>query len=629
MRVGLERPQRRDRAGGGWRKRALGVAAAALVLPIAAGLTSGGTAVAQSIGTPGSPSTIQSAAPGTVQRVDWLSDRRVAVWVNSPSMGVPIQVQLLLARDWNAKPDATFPVVYMLDGMRARDDENGWTIESDAEQFYADKNVNVVLPIGGQSSFYADWLDQNNGQNYKWETFLTKELPPILESDWRSTQTRGVVGLSMGGTSAMMLAARNQGFFKFAGSLSGILTTTTLGMPQAIAFAMADAGGYDADAMWGNPTNDAWAQHDPYLLADKLKGVSLYISSGSGTTGPYDQPSGIPGISTNYAGMGLEILSRLTSQTFTTKLSKLNIPATVNYRPSGTHSWPYWEFELHQLWPQLAGALDVEVEKPACSPAGAIAPVANANNWIGDCLTGEYPVAGGVAQDYRFGRIFNSGSTGTHPVAGRIGGAYQGAGGPAGVLGLPTTDEVGLADGRGRFNHFQKGSIYWTPQTGAHAVSGPILDEWSKQGWERGPLGYPTADQMKTPGKEGLVQGFEIGAMYWSPQTGTNAVQGLIMEKYAATGYENGWLGFPMTSENVIKEGGRFNRFQNGNIYWSPASGAWTVKNGPVFEAWASAGYENGRLGYPITDQFEIPGGVQQNFQHGVITIKDGKPSIG
>lgn len=628
MRVGLERSQRRDRAGGGWRKRALGFAAAALVLPIAAGLTSGGTAVAQSLGTPdGAPSTAQ-AAPGSVNRVDWLSDRRVALWVNSPSMGIPIQVQLLLARDWNAKPDATFPVVYMLDGMRARDDENGWTIETDVEPFFADKNVNVVLPIGGQSSFYADWLDQNNGQNYKWETFLTKELPPILESDWRSTQTRGVVGLSMGGTSAMMLSARNQGFFKFAGSLSGILTTTTLGMPQAISFAMADAGGYDAGAMWGNPTNDAWAAHDPYLLADQLKGMSLYISSGSGTTGPYDQPSAIPGISTNYAGMGLEILSRLTSQTFTTKLQKLKIPATVNYRPSGTHSWPYWEFELHQLWPQLAGALGVEVDKPACSPSGAFAPVANGNNWIGDCLTGQYPVAGGTAQDFRFGRIFNSGD-GTHPVAGRIGGAYQGAGGPAGVLGMPTTDEIALNDGRGRLNHFQKGSVYWTPQTGAHAVSGPIRDEWAKQGWERGPLGYPTADQIKTPGKEGLVQSFEIGAMYWNPQAGTNAVQGLIMRKYAELGYENGWLGFPMTSENVVKDGGRFNRFQNGNIYWSPASGAWSVKNGPIFDAWKSAGYENGRLGFPISDQFDIAGGVQQNFQHGVITVKGGKAEIG
>ncbi len=116
-------------------------------MPIAAGITSVGTAGAQSLGTPGGTATVQAGAPGTISKVDWLTDRRVAVWVNSPSMGVPIQVQLLLARDWNAKPDAKFPAVYMLDGMRARDDENGWTLETDAEAFYADKNVNVVMPI--------------------------------------------------------------------------------------------------------------------------------------------------------------------------------------------------------------------------------------------------------------------------------------------------------------------------------------------------------------------------------------------------------------------------------------------------------------------------------------------------
>ncbi|WP_137722744.1 alpha/beta hydrolase-fold protein [Prescottella subtropica] len=628
MRSGLERSPYRAGAGGRWRRRALGVAAAALVMPVAAGLTTVGTAGAQSFGTPGAPSTVQVGGEPTVSRVDWLTDRRVALWVNSPSMGVPIQVQMLLARDWNAKSGEKFPAVFMLDGMRARDDENGWTLDTDAESFFADKNVNVVLPIGGNSSFYSDWIDQNNGQNYKWETFLTKELPPILEGQWRTTQDRGVVGLSMGGTSAMALTARNQGFFKFAGSLSGILTTTTLGMPQAIAYAMQDAGGFDADAMWGNPGSDAWDAHDPYVLAEKLKGVSLYVSSGSGTTGPYDQPSGIPGISTNYAGMGLEILSRLTSQTFTTKLRKLNIPATVNYRPSGTHSWPYWEFELHQLWPQLANTLGVAVDKPACSVGGAIGPVANGGTWIGDCLTGEYSVPGGVAQDFRFGRIF-AGNDGAHAVAGRIGGAFQGAGGSGGVLGMPTTGEHGTPDGRGRFNHFQKGSIYWSPQSGAHPVTGAIKDEWSKQGWEGGPLGYPNADQKKIQGGDGVTQGFEAGAMYSSPQTGTNAVQGLIMDKYGALGYEAGWLGLPETSENKIKDNGRFNRFQNGNIYWSPASGAWSVKNGPIFEAWAAENYENGRLGYPISDQFEIPGGIQQNFKHGVITVKDGKASIG
>ena len=75
------------------------------------------------------------------------------------------------------------------------DTESGWTHDAHADSFYADKNVNVVLPIGGQSSFYSDWLKPDNGHNYQWETFLTKELPPLLESQWRTTNVRGIAGL--------------------------------------------------------------------------------------------------------------------------------------------------------------------------------------------------------------------------------------------------------------------------------------------------------------------------------------------------------------------------------------------------------------------------------------------------
>ncbi|NLU84789.1 alpha/beta hydrolase-fold protein [Rhodococcus sp. HNM0569] len=626
MRLTRQRPIR------GWASRRVGYGAAAAGLAgvLAVGFTTTtATAVpaAQSLpAAQSAPAATQAPAGATLDHVEWLSDRRVALWINSPSMGTPIQVQMLLARDWNLKPEQRFPAVFMLDGLRATDQENGWTLETDAESFFADKNVNVVLPVGGQSSFYSDWADQDNGQNYQWETFLTKELPPILEGDWRTTQERGVVGLSMGGTAAMFLAARNQGFFKFAGSLSGMLTTTSLGMPQAIQYAMIDAGGFDSRAMWGPPSSPAWAEHDPYLLADHLKGVSLYVSSGSGTTGAYDQPSDIPGVSTNYAGMGLEILSRLTSQTFATKLNKLGIPAQVVYRPSGTHSWPYWQFELHQLWPQLASALGVPADKPACEASGAIGGAAAANPWIGDCLTPAYSQAGGTVQDFRFGRIFDK--NGAQPVAGRIGGVYQATGGPAGPLGFPATPELGAPDGRGRFNHFDSGSIYWTPEAGAHSVTGAIRDEWARQGWEGGPLGYPVAEQVATPGKDGAVQGFEIGAMYSSPTHGTNAVQGMILGKYAELGWEGGWLGFPKTSEIPVKDGGRFNEFEAGNIYWSPLSGAWSVENGPIFEAWKTEGYENGRLGFPISDKFAIPGGVQQNFQFGYITLVGDRAEI-
>lgn len=562
-----------------------------------------------------------------VDRVVWLDDRRVSLWVNSPSMAAPVQVQLLLARDWNARPDATFPVLFMLDGLRAGDDESGWTKDAGAEEFYADKNVTVVLPIGGQSSFYADWLRPDNGQNYQWETFLTRELPPLLEQQWRATAVRGIAGLSMGGTAAMFLAGRNPDFARYAASYSGFLTTTTLGMPQAIEFAMRDAGGFDSDAMWGPPGNAEWEEHDPYLLADKLAGKSLYVSSGSGTTGPWDQDSlDIPGISTNYAGTGLEILSRLTTENFVAKLGELSIPVQVAYRPSGTHSWPYWDFEMRQSWPYAAAAVGVETDKPACQAGGAIQPVATLNTWLGDCLTGEYPVADGVAQDFRNGRVLFSEGTGAHPLAGVVAGGYMAAGPES--LGLPTADERILPDNRGRFQSFQNGALYWTPQTGAQVVRGAILSIWGEQGFERGPAGYPTGAEVRLPHRDGLVQGFENGAFYYSAATGARRVQGLILGKYAELGYENSPVGLPVEEEMPAKDLGRYQRFEGGTLYWSPLSGAWAVRSGPIMDAWRDAGYENGRLGYPISDEFAIPGGVQQNFQTGFVTVRDGRAEV-
>ncbi|MBF6214269.1 esterase [Nocardia puris] len=617
--AGVACGKRAKRRGGRSARGRLTLLATALTIPLAAGLAAA-PAQAQPAAVP---------AEATVHNAIWLTDRRVALWVNSPSMGTPVQVQLLLARDWNTRPDAKFPLLFMLDGLRATEDESGWTKDAGAADFYADKNVTVVLPVGGQSSFYADWLQPDNGRNYKWETFLTKELPPLLESQWRATDARGLAGLSMGGTAAMFLAGRNPQFAKYAASYSGFLTTTTLGMPQAIQFAMRDAGGYDSAAMWGPPTDPQWEAHDPYRLAEHLKGVSLYVSSGAGTTGPFDQESGIiPGISTNFAGMGLEILSRLTSENFVTKLGELQIPVQVNYRASGTHSWPYWDFEMRQSWPQAASALGVEPNGPACAAAGAIGPVAAANGWLGPCRTAEYAVPGGVAQDFVGGRVFYSGATGAHAVGGMIGGGYQAAAGPGGPLGLPIDGEHPLPDGRGRYQAFQHGSLYWTPQTGAHVVRGAILDEWGRQGFERGPAGYPVAPEVKTPNRDGAVQAFENGPFYYSAATGVHRVQGLILGKYAEMGYENSWLGFPAAEEQPLKDLGRYSRFEGGNLYWSPLSGAWAVRNGPLMDAWGAEGFENGRLGYPVGDEFAIPGGVRQNFQLGFVTVVDGKAQV-
>jgi LGFP repeat len=105
------------------------------------------------------------------------------------------------------------------------------------------------------------------------------------------------------------------------------------------------------------------------------------------------------------------------------------------------------------------------------------------------------PVAGGYMQSFQGCDIFYSGPSRTHEVHGDIRVKYmEYLGGPAGVLGFPTTDETGTPDGVGRYNHFTGGSIYWSPSTGPMMVRGPIQDVWAGQGWEAGGLRYPVAD---------------------------------------------------------------------------------------------------------------------------------------
>ena len=197
-----------------------------------------------------------------LDRVEWKTANRVALWVQSPAMGEAVQVQLMLPATWNSEPDRTYPSLLLLDGLRARDDASGWTLETKISQFFDAKNAIIVLPVGGESSFYTDWVADANGKEYQWETFLMRELPPLLARDWRVGDEHGVAGLSMGGTAALMLAQRYPDFFQFAASYSGILDTTSFGMPEAIKVAMQDAGGYPAENMWGPLGSERWHEQD-------------------------------------------------------------------------------------------------------------------------------------------------------------------------------------------------------------------------------------------------------------------------------------------------------------------------------------------------------------------------------
>lgn len=123
-----------------------------------------------------------------------------------------------------------------------------------------------------------------------------------------------------------------------------------------------------------------------------------------------------------------------------------------------------------------------------------------------------------VATGPNGGRLYTSPS-GTFEVYGAILEKYLAFGAQRSVLGLPITNETGTPDGAGRYNHFQGGSIYWSPSTGAHVVYGAIRDRWAAIGWERSYLGYPLSDEEEFD-EGGRVNQFQGGQVYWWPDTG-------------------------------------------------------------------------------------------------------------
>jgi hypothetical protein len=97
---------------------------------------------------------------------------------------------------------------------------------------------------------------------------------------------------------------------------------------------------------------------------------------------------------------------------------------------------------------------------------------------------------------------------------------YAELGGANGSLGMPTVPEAAAPDGAGRYRHYARGSIYWHPLSGAHEVNGRILQRWSELGWEQSYLGYPISDELGTFDGGGRVSKFQGGELIWHAATG-------------------------------------------------------------------------------------------------------------
>ena len=154
------------------------------------------------------------------------------------------------------------------------------------------------------------------------------------------------------------------------------------------------------------------------------------------------------------------------------------------------------------------------------------------------------------------------------------------------------------------------GSTYYP---GADKITQKYRELNSSSSW----LGVQISD-IRPVGTSGLYQLFQNGKIYWSKNTGAWTVRnGAVESRYGSIGYEASYLGYPASDEVTIPGKGIYQQYEGGQMYWTASTGAMEVRYGAMINRYNALGYEAGYLGFPIASEVNTKDGVYQTFEGG------------
>ena len=175
------------------------------------------------------------------------------------------------------------PVVYFLSGLTCSDEN--FSTKAGAQQYAAQLGLMLVMPdtsprgehvandeaydLGQGAGFYVNATAAPWAANFRMYDYIVTELPALIEANFDVTRERAIMGHSMGGHGALMIALKNSDRYSSVSAFAPIVN------PMDVPWGQKALGAYLGE------DNKAWAQYDAcHCVYHAAKRIPILIDQG-------------------------------------------------------------------------------------------------------------------------------------------------------------------------------------------------------------------------------------------------------------------------------------------------------------------------------------------------------------
>ena len=168
--------------------------------------------------------------------------------------------------------------------------------------------------------------------------------------------------------------------------------------------------------------------------------------------------------------------------------------------------------------------------------------------------------------------------------------AWRATGGLGGPLGARQGEQTAVGDG-GAAQDYASGKIFYSPATGAHAVTGAILSKYESLGGPTGDLGFPVGVETEGGVPNSRVSAFSAPdkpVIFWTPTTAQSSC-GCDQRRLGQAGRGHRRAGVP-TGEESVQGDTVTQNFSGGELSWNSASKEFSSKPPSLASSLSGAG---------------------------------------